>query len=198
MSYSRIVAGALAFLGAAFALWFPSKPRAAERCAGLTMLPAISAGDVVFFRTTTWRGSLVRLLQENGDDFTHAGIVVDAASNDVRVAHACPVEPAIVRIDRLSDLLAKDEITSVAIYRPRVRRAEALKATMIAEDYAARQIAFDFEFDLADDHAVYCTELIWLSYRIAGLKFKASRNIIFPADLVHTGFFEPLATWASR
>jgi hypothetical protein len=151
-------------------------------------------GDVVFFRTTTWRGRLVRLLQENGEDFTHAGIVVDAAIPATRVAHACPVEPAIVRIDLLSDLLAKDEITSIAIYRPGVGKAEALKAAMIAKEYAAREIPFDVEFELANDDAIYCTELIWLSYRGAGLKIKASRNILFPVDLLHSGFFKLLVS----
>ncbi len=70
---------------------------------------------------------------------------------------------------------------------------------MVAEEYAAKETPFDFDFELADDHAVYCTELIWLSYRTAGLKIKATRNILFPADLVHTGFFKPLvATFGRR
>ena len=146
-------------------------------------------GDVVFFRTTTWRGRIVRLFQfDMDDDFAHVGVVV-RVTPDVLVAHACPTEPAAVRIDRLDELLMRDEITAAAVFRPRADDAEATAAATIAEDYARRAIPFDFDFELADDRAVYCTELVWLAYRSAGLKIGTTGRILFPADLLQGGFF---------
>jgi hypothetical protein len=194
MSRRSVGTCAIVLLAGAIALYWSSQSRALGRRAGLMIAEPISVGDVVFFHTTTWRGRLVRILQQDGDNFTHVGIVVDAGANDVRIAHACPVKPAIVRIERLVNVLARPEITSATVYRPRVRKGEAVRAAAIAEQYASRQTPFDFNFELTDDQAVYCTELVWIAYRQAGLTIKASRNILFPSDLVHAGFFEPLVS----
>lgn len=183
---------AIAFVGIVIGLSHSSALNVTKRRSEIVITRAVAAGDVVFFRTTTWRGRLVRALEGDSEEYTHVGIVIDADTKAPRIAHACPIKPAIVRIERLPDILANDEVTSAVIYRPRVPEAQARKAALIAERYAARKVPFDFEFDLADDSAVYCTELIWLSYRGAGLKIEVSHNIIFPADLVRAGFFVPL------
>lgn len=150
---------------------------------------AISVGDVVFFRTTTWRGKIVRLLQFDTDDYAHAGVVVGNVP-DLLVAHACPTEPATVRIESLHELLMRDEITAFAVYRPRAGQTEAVRAGRIAADYAHRATPFDFDFNLGDDREVYCTELVWLAYRSSGLTIEATDRILFPAELLHTRFFE--------
>ena len=157
----------------------------------LAVPAGLARGDVVLFRTTTWRGQLVRALQRDGN-FAHAGILVQGGG-DARVAHACPTQPAVVKIERLADLLRRDEITSAAYYRPRVSPDAAARAAAIAREYARRATPFDFEFDLSTDRAVYCTELIWLAYRSAGLRLATRGRIIFPADLVRTGFLAPLS-----
>ena len=140
----------------------------------------------------------MRALQKNSDDFTHTGVVVGTDANDVRVAHACPIKPAMVRIDRLSHLLALPEITSAAIYRPRVDKRAALEAAAIAQQYANRKTPFDGDFRLTDDNAVYCTELVWICYRKAGLEVATADRVLFPAELLSGDFFESVAVVQSE
>lgn len=187
----RLHARAIVALTCGMVLACTSKPNAVERHARSADPSAVSVGDVIFFRTITWRGRLVRALETGQGDFAHVGIIV-STDDDVYVVHASP-SPSVVTINKLDDLLARDEITSAVIYRPRVRAAEAVRAASVAAEYASRKTPFDFRFNLADDHQIYCTELIWLSYRAVGLKIEGSGGILFPDDLVQSGFFRPLA-----
>lgn len=157
-----------------------------------------SVGDVVFFCTTTWRGRLIRLLGDVDDEFTHVGVIARSDQHGLHVVHASPVEGSTVRMDRLVDLLSRREISCAAIYHPRVSESEALRAASIARSYANTRTPFDHEFRLEDDHAVYCTELVWLSYRNAGLRIHRTGSIVFPSDLIHSGFFRPGARTSNR
>lgn len=151
--------------------------------------PNATVGDVVFFQTTTWRGQLVRFLQTGDAGFTHVGIVV-ANERGIEIAHASPLGPRTVQIEPLDRILTAKDVTGCAVYHAAVTDAEAARAARIATDYALRRIPFDFDFDLSNDSAVYCTELVWLSYRSAGLRLPAYSGILFPADLLKTDFFE--------
>jgi uncharacterized protein YycO len=156
--------------------------------ASATLKPSnCSPGDVIFFRTITWCGRIVRLLEYNGDNFTHVGVVVRCTAG-IYVAHASPAGPALARVDRLSDLLSSNEITSFSVYRPRASDHALVRAARIAQSYADRKVPFDFDFELGDDKKIYCTELVWLAYRAAGLR-NTSRGILFPDDLLRTNFF---------
>lgn len=145
----------------------------------------------MFFRTTTWRGRLVRLFESGDDEFTHVGVIVRTSALGLDVAHASPVAEREVRVDRLSDLLSRSEISSVAVYHPRAGETDARRAAGIALSYANAHTPFDDEFRLDEDRTVYCTELVWLAYRKFGLRIGASERILFPSDLVASGFFRP-------
>ena len=155
---------------------------------------AVSVGDVVFLRTTTWRGRVVRIFESERDDFSHVGVIVEVAGDRLRFAHAAPGEnggSGIVRVDDLAALLARDDVVSADIYHARVSEDDAMRAAGIAWGYAKSQTPFDRGFRLDDDHAVYCTELVWLSYRQFGLTVRSRSAILFPSDLLTTGFFVP-------
>ncbi len=72
------------------------------------------------------------------------------------------------------------------------------RAAGIASTYADARIPFDHEFRLEDDRAVYCTELVWRSYRHLGLHIRASGGIVFPSDLIDSGFFDARARTSNR
>lgn len=153
---------------------------------------AASVGDVVFLRTTTWRGRVVRIFESGRDDFSHVGVVVEVAGDSLRIAHAAPGEDGglgIVRVDELAALLARDDVVSADIYHARVSEDDAKRAAGIALGYAKSQTPFDRNLRLDDDHAVYCTELVWLSYGQFGLTVRSRSAILFPSDLLTTGFF---------
>lgn len=63
---------------------------------------------------------------------------------------------------------------------------------MIAGRYASRRTPFDTDFELADDSAIYCTELVWICYREAGLRATSADRVLFPSELLNQGFFEPV------
>lgn len=157
--------------------------------------PAV-VGDVVFFRTVTWRGYVVRLLELGHDDYSHVGIVAGNGPGGLTIVHAAPVgaagEDGTVQVEPLRQILARSEIADLAFYRPRAAPAAAEEGVRIASRYAARKTPFDHDFDLTDDGAVYCTELIFLAYRGAGLDLHASGRIVYPSDLLQSGFFSPL------
>jgi hypothetical protein len=60
-----------------------------------------------------------------------------------------------------------------AAERAEVRRPDARKAAEAASREALgfyeRRIPFDRRFDISDEKSVYCTELVWLAYKRAGL-----------------------------
>jgi hypothetical protein len=167
---------------------------ATVECYGTSSTPsAVAVGDVVFFRTSTWRGRFVTALQLGGEDFAHVGIVVDI-ENSVRIVHASPVGEAVVRIEELKKLMTRAEITSVALYRPQVSVERKIRAASIALRYARRQIPFDYRFSSVDDRAIYCTELIMLCYPSSREgKARDPSDIVFPHDLLRSRSLRPLA-----
>jgi hypothetical protein len=59
-------------------------------------------------------------------------------------------------------------VERAAAYRPREGRA-AEPASREAVGYFERKTLFDRQFDISDGERVYCTELVWLAYKRAGL-----------------------------
>jgi uncharacterized protein YycO len=147
---------------------------------------------VLFVRTTTWRGRIVRFIEGGPTEFAHVGVIVDAGAAGLRVAHAAPEGAGMVRIESLEALLSRSEVTSAAVYRPRISKTAASQAAAIAVAYASARTPFDHEFQLHDDRTIYCTELVWLSFRDYGLQLNGKSSIVFPSDLLATGFFEPV------
>jgi uncharacterized protein YycO len=148
-------------------------------------------GDVVFLNTTTWRGRFVRFIDPGPAEFAHVGIIVRADGAGLQVAHAAPEGAGMVLVERLDALLLRSEITSAVVYRPRISRTAAGRAAAIAVAYANARTPFDHEFRLHDDRTIYCTELVWLSFRAFGLDVNEGESILFPSDLIASGFFAP-------
>lgn len=149
-------------------------------------------GDVVFFRSTTWRGRLVRLIDWGPSDFSHVGIVAGESEQRVLIVHAAPPgfgRDGRVRVESLNDILGRGEMVEVAFYAPSASTVERVRSVHVALAYAVRHAPFDDEFEWDEDSSVYCTELIWLAFRQAGMPRPKAPWIVYPSDLLKTGYF---------
>ena len=124
---------------------------------------AFQNGDLIFIRGRTWRSWFVRFF--DAEDFSHVGIVrfVDGVP---KVVHVAP-EADMVRIESVGDFLSSN-IDHVSVYRLKDRRFSET-ASMEALGYFERGISFDHRFDIFCNDKLYCTELVWLVYKRAGV-----------------------------
>ncbi|MDR0653575.1 MAG: hypothetical protein LBG12_09770 [Synergistaceae bacterium] len=140
-------------------------------------------GDLVFIRGRTWRSFFVRFF-ERTNDFSHVGIV--RFVNDIScVIHATP-EANAVRLDRIEDFSSPRKADSVAVYRLKVSPSFAEAASKEALSYFERGISFDHRFDTFNNDRLYCTELVWLAFKHAGIDL-SERVVDFFYDSVLYG-----------
>ena len=133
----------------------------------------LESGDLIFRRGLSFVSQMV-LMADNRSPFSHVGIIYKN-NKDAFVIHAVPDESEdgndIVKLDPINEFLKINRAVEYAVYRiknsnPLTTKANAVK---IALEYANKKIPFDSKFDLEDSNELYCTELVWKSYKGAGL-----------------------------
>jgi len=157
-------------------------------------------GDILFIRGRTWRSFIVVLSQWNNSDFSHVGIVL-IKDGVPYVIHATPegMDRGTVISEPLREFLCSKEAAEAGLYRIREGLSDIAKeAAAAAERFAARVIPFDHEFDLLSSEKLYCTELIWLSYKKAGLDLldrplEEFGSIILPSALQDSRYVSEIA-----
>jgi cell wall-associated NlpC family hydrolase len=141
-------------------------------------------GDVIFIMGRTLNSSFlsfahsVRDATDSGDVFSHVGIV--RKSGDLPyVIHASP-EARAMKFEPAGDFLSRSA-GRVGVYRAKDGFAET--ASLEALRYYEQGREFDSLFDMSDDYKVYCTELIWLVYKKAGVDLLGSRDSLYDSAL---------------
>ena len=129
-------------------------------------------GDVIFRRGTSFVSNMV-LMADEKSPYSHTGIIkiIDSA---FYVIHSVPAEKLgeedITKLELLANFLCRDRSTAVAIYRLKNQNATISGcAANLAYRFAEQKIPFDSNFNLKDDSRLYCTELVWKSYLLAGI-----------------------------
>ncbi len=132
----------------------------------------LRSGDVVFRRGRSLVSRSVLALDRDSP-FSHVGLI-RLANGAARVVHALPPEDdngaGGIVIEPLETFLSTDKASRAAIYR--LHPGDSGIAEIAAEAayrYALAGVPFDEGFDARDEHALYCTELIWAAYREAGV-----------------------------
>lgn len=125
---------------------------------------AIQDGDILLFKSWTWRSVLMRAAQPGSAGFGHAGVAYRDEGGRLSVVHAdprirAPLDRDGVRSDVVEDLIDHYGITEVAVLRAD-DPALPSQAVSGALGALAAGASFDHEFDLADRSAIYCTELL--------------------------------------
>lgn len=158
------------------------------------------SGDVILRRGTSLASRLVLASDDEGE-YSHAGVIV-RTDRGTTVVHAVPTDTGRsdgrVVAESLSDFLSPD--AAVAALLLRARREDPRLGDGIArhaERLADAAVPFDSHFDLATAEELYCTELVWLVFRAAGLDLAEGLNLdsndpfhrdryLFPSDLANS------------
>lgn len=131
------------------------------------ILESLREGDIIFRGKDFSWGDLGALASDKDQRFGHVGVIVqnpegwaviDAIGNPLDVEGS-------VRLRTFEEFLSP--ATRMAIYRPLL--AASQREAFIAEiwRHKAASTPFDRFYDLEDQSALYCTELIWLALKTA-------------------------------
>ena len=129
-------------------------------------------GDVIFRRGTSFVSNMV-LMADEKSPYSHTGII-KIIDNAFYVIHSVPAEKLgeedLTKLELLANFLCRDRSTAIAIYRLK-NQNETISdcAANLAYSFAEQKIPFDSDFNLSDDSRLYCTELVWKSYLLAGI-----------------------------
>lgn len=157
---------------------------------GIGNIGIIQDGDILLFKSGTWRSRIVAILQANSEGFGHVGIALRDEDGAIRVIHSDPRPSEAtgkdgVRVEALEELVRKYAINELVALRLSYDFSFlARRAVSIALELADRNVPFDHAFDVFHRDSVYCTELLFLAYG-------AEENRIFEAAINRRGYFFP-------
>jgi len=109
-----------------------------------------------------------------------------------------------------ADFVAPDSASEYAVYRVQPQwRPNALVAAQRAEVYADAATPFDDDFNLDSADRLYCTELVWRSYRDAGLDLAPQdlltgaglapgKRLLVPSDLAGSRFVQLISVYSNE
>lgn len=196
----QVAAGLLAVL-ACICAWplYPSapQPRSAPDENTAIRLPdrkALQSGDIIFRRGRDAVSGMV-LAADGRTSFSHVGIVITKAEA-VWVIHASPAEgdetDGRVKVEPIEVFASTERASEIGIYRVR-KIADTTIARVIKEARSYVGRPFDVKFDISDESQLYCTELVWRAYQVAGVelvkKFDhvalplTTGSVIFPSSI---------------
>lgn len=157
----------------------------------------LEEGDIVF-RAGKSMASKIVIASDTKGYYSHAGIII-AEKGEFKVIHAVPGESVPgekdkVKEESLSSFFESDKAKSGCVMRYKLSTLEKQKVSGCAKRLFYKNTLFDHNYKLTDTTKIYCTELIWLAFKEAGIdisdnkrtyinfmKFKG--DIIFPSDI---------------
>lgn len=169
-------------------------------------------GDVVFVRGKSFRSIFIRLVRAVHivlrvravpDDYSHVGII-KIVGGRAYVVHASP-RTRKIQSEPVDVFLAPSDVDLASVYRFNGDSLMAAKASLVAWNYYTAGVPFDDEFNIFSDDRIYCTELVWLAWKNAGVdifgdnpgKFlfdsKVYGKVLLPAELSKSIYFKKAA-----
>lgn len=171
-------------------------------------LGTLRAGDVLLRRGTSLNSHAV-LLADRASHYSHVGLVAekDGALVVVNSVPGTEEDAGGVRAEPVASFLSPDKaIAWTALRLAADPDGVAPRAATAALALAERKASFDDDFDLEDPSEIYCTELVWLAYRGAGLDLVdgtfdsidfplvPARTVILPSRIQHSPYLTDLRT----
>jgi len=160
----------------------------------------LQSGDLIFRRGTSIESQIV-LLTDQESDFSHVGMIYKI-NGEVFVIHTVPREddadPGYIKLEPINQFLSDGKASRLAIFRLKQNFSEKIN---IASSYAyncyVNKYCFDNNYDLVSDKQLYCTELIWKAYKLAGIDLVCnrlkniniivtSRTMIMPSSIIES------------
>ncbi|MEO9970817.1 MAG: YiiX/YebB-like N1pC/P60 family cysteine hydrolase [Hyphomonadaceae bacterium] len=150
----------------------PSPPNAFATKTEPIRLPALVSatlhkGDIIFRGKDRSWGDLGAQLSDRDKRFGHVGVIVGQPDNWAVIdAIGNPLDSeGSVRRRALSEFLSP--ATRASVYRPHLSGDQLDKFLMSIRQHEVAATPFDRFYDLGDQSALYCTELIWLALKAA-------------------------------
>ena len=183
-----------------------TRPIEAEFAGRPVVLPEVlQEGDLVF-RTGHDAVSGAVLALDPTPQFSHVGVLARRNGGWVVIHSLPPAFPGDVdgvRVEALRTYLSISNARKAAVYRlTGDSRAQAQLAVVEAFSYDRQHTAFDGDFDLKDHRRLYCTELVWLAFRKAGIDLAPSPDwlnlplrpgyYVLPSTLIHSKALTPV------
>lgn len=167
----------------------------------------LQEGDVVFRRGRGLASRAVLVADDHGI-YSHTGIVVKDGPANWRIVHIVPGERGpdgrtdIIKTEGLEMFFAPDKALRGAVMRvpcPGIAKAAARDAKRLA----AKELAFDHDYDLTDTTRMYCTELVYTVFMREGVDITQGRrtplnlpgfsgDYILPSDIFRSPHFTPI------
>ncbi len=167
-------------------------------------LSDVRAGDVALRRGSS-AASLAVLSNDPKSSYSHLGVVC-LIDGKVFVVHATPDtrKDDLVKLEPIEDFFSSKAAGAGAIYKFDAPDSIAAQVAGKALEYYESGTRFDRRFDLSSDSAVYCTELVWRSFKNAGIKLDLETRttktliwreklILYPSEFTDPKYFYPLS-----
>jgi hypothetical protein len=159
-------------------------------------------GDIVFRRGDGNKSSVVLRVDSMGI-YSHCGIVVKQDSAFM-IVHVAPGERSAgetedrIKMESPNAFFDESKAIQGGVFRLQdISRSVAAQAARQAKRLFEKGILFDHDYSLEDSTAMYCTELVWYSYLLAGKDITGGKrseianfplysgSYIFPSDIYH-------------
>ena len=161
-------------------------------------------GDLIFRRGTSIESQIV-LLTDQDSNYSHVGMIY-IINGELFVIHTVPREndsdPGYIKLELIDEFLSEGKAARVAIYRLIKNSSEKIKnASSYAYNCYIKNYCFDNNYDLVSDKHLYCTELIWKAYKLAGIDLVCnrlkniniivtSRTMIMPSSIIESNLLK--------
>lgn len=141
----------------------------------------IRNGDLVFRKGRGLFSDIFKDIGEIDSPFSHVGIVY-IEGNDVFAIHTEASELTGVgcaKKELLSTFVSSSNAQTYDFYRVNGLGSAGIKSVLkTALEYVTDKIPFDTKFNMKDNGRLYCTELVYKAYKVAGINLVKGPNMI--------------------
>jgi Permuted papain-like amidase enzyme, YaeF/YiiX, C92 family len=143
----------------------------------------LTQGDLIFVTKPGFWGEIAQAFSPKDQRYSHIGLLSKSQDGEWTVINADgnPIDPkGSVREENLKNFLAL--ATRVGVYELNLNKNTLEEVITRARYYVSQGYEFNSQFKLGQEHAFYCTELIWVV-----IKDITSRDIV-PHKRKHWGY----------
>lgn len=142
-------------------------------------IPACLKDGDVAFRRGNGLSSYAVLAMDGSGTYSHVGVIISKDSS-FYVVHEVPYEGETIKDDGIKcesvyDFFLPEKAGQGAIYRVEMSDEERAKIKAFLIRQVDLGTPFDHDYDLSDDSAQYCTELVWRAFLCADIDLPEGR-----------------------
>lgn len=145
--------------------------------------------DILLAQGQSVHSKVVKLFNGTNDDYSHIGILIKE-EDKIYVLHATPdgTKSNGIRYDELQGFFALSDVCAYTTLRHQGLTDEFREKLNAEIAYFKSQAApFDYDFNNHENGKLYCSELVWLVFKHAGLMDSGSFDLerpIYPGEFL--------------